>query len=49
MEGGKHVKKIGTYREWESVILYRVVREGFANVSTYRKGRGAESEERRVI
>lgn len=49
MKGGKHVKKIGKYREWESVIVYWVVREGFANVSTYRKGRGAESEERRVI
>ena len=36
---GKQVKEIGKYRDWGSVVLYRVVREGITDESTCREGK----------
>lgn len=33
----KQIKEIGKYREWGSVILYRVVKEGVTHESTCRE------------
>ena len=50
MEGEKkQVKEIGKYREWESVTLYRVVREGITDESTHGGKEEQEVKEYRAI